>query len=241
MSELPHPPIVLISANAEWRALRAILPAAEPRESPLGQWFPWRLRPDPQTRDVIFFHGGWGKIAAAASTQYVVDCWQPPLLVNIGTCGGFAGAITPGEVVLVERALVYDIVEQMGDAEGAIAHYTTTLDLSWLSEPYPEPVHRGLLVSADRDLLVEDLPRLRERYGAVAGDWESGAVAYVASRNATRCLILRGVSDVVSDHPGAAGGEAYGNPQLFYERTEAIMRQLVSTLPAWLDLALPGS
>jgi adenosylhomocysteine nucleosidase len=190
------PIVVLISANAEWRAVRALLPESEPRESPLGQWFPWRLTQGEHPREVLFFHGGWGKIAAAASAQYAIDRWQPRLLVNLGTCGGFAGAITRGEIVLVERALVYDIVEQMDDAEGAIAHYTTTLDLSWLAQPYPHPVRRGLLVSADRDLLVEDLPLLRQRYGAVAGDWESGAIAYVAARNQTPCLILLGALPV---------------------------------------------
>jgi adenosylhomocysteine nucleosidase len=224
------PILVLISANAEWRAMRALLPEAQPRESPLGQWFPWSLARGDLRWDVLVFHGGWGKIAAAASAQYAIDRWQPRLLVNLGTCGGFAGDIQRGEIVLVERALVYDIVEQMGDAEGAIAHYTTPLDLSWLAEPYPQPVRRGLLVSADRDLLTEDLPMLRERYGAVAGDWESGAIAFVATRNQTRCLILRGVSDLV----GEAGGEAYGDPALFAQRTEGILRELLGALPAWL-------
>ncbi|HEX6123029.1 MAG TPA: hypothetical protein VFY89_07710 [Ktedonobacterales bacterium] len=226
---------VLISANAEWRAVRALLPAAEPRESPLGPWFPWPLTHGDHAWETLWFHGGWGKIAAAASTQYVIDRWHPRLVVNLGTCGGFAGQIAQGAIVLVERALVYDIVEQMGDAEGAIAHYTTPLDLSWLAEPYPQPVRRGLLVSADRDLLAEELPMLRARYGAVAGDWESGAIAYVAARNQTRCLILRGVSDLV----GVAGGEAYGDPALFATRTAAIMRALLGALPAWLARVRP--
>jgi adenosylhomocysteine nucleosidase len=227
------PPVILISANAEWRAVRALLPDAEPRESPLGQWFPRSVGAGTATRDVIFFHGGWGKIASAASTQYAIDRWAPALLVNLGTCGGFADEISVADIVLVERTLVYDIVEQMGDAEGALAHYTTTLDLSWLAEPYPQVVRRGLLVSADRDLLARDVPYLRERYGAVAGDWESGAIAYVAARNGVRCLILRGVSDLV----GADGGEAYGNIEVFQQRTESIMSELLSSLPKWLDRA----
>ena len=39
----------------------------------------------------------------------------------------------------------------------------------------------------------------------MALDWESGAIAWVAARNQTRCLILRGVTDLV----GEAGDEAY--------------------------------
>jgi adenosylhomocysteine nucleosidase len=83
-------------------------------------------------------------------------------------------------------------------------------------------------------LLAEDIPSLKLHYGAVAGDWESGAIAFVAARNQTRCLILRGVTDLV----GASGGEAYGNIQLFKDATGQIMRRLVESLPGWLERQL---
>ena len=181
------------------------------------------------------FHGGWGKIAAAASAQYVLDRWAPQLLVNLGTCGGFQGDIEKGEIILVERTLVYDIVEQMVDPQAAIAHYATDIDLSWLGQDYPQTVRRTLLVSGDRDLVMDDIPRLKAEYGAVAGDWESGAIAWVAARNNTRCLILRGVTDLV----GAGGGEAYdGNVQVFVEGAARILKRLVDALPAWIARAI---
>lgn len=214
--------VVIISANAEWRATRDLLPASVVQSTPVGEWF--------EHDDVRFFHGGWGKISAAASAQYVLDQFNPDLLVNIGTCGGFAGSIETGTVILAERTIVYDILEQMGDGAEAIAHYTTELDLSWLKQPYPHPVRRGLLVSADRDIVVEDIPHLVAQYGAVAADWESGAIAWVAQKNNVRCLILRGVTDLV----GGQGGEAYGNIALFRERTKAVMKGLLEQLPAWL-------
>jgi adenosylhomocysteine nucleosidase len=223
--------VVLISANIEWQALRSILTDVEIQQSPYGEWFTTALQPG---MPLFFFHGGWGKIAAAGSTQYVIDRWKPTLLVNLGTCGGFAGEVERGEILLVERTLVYDIVEQMGDFDEHIAHYTTTIDLSWLQEPYPQPVRRSLLVSGDRDLLVEDVPMLKERYQAVAGDWESGAIAFVAARNSTRLLILRGVSDLVSP----AGSEAYGNLQYFSDATREIFNRLLAVLPLWVDQAL---
>ncbi len=236
MDELIAPRIaVLISANLEWRALHQVIPEAEDQPSPLGSWFLRPMKIGGKTEPVLFFHGGWGKIAAAASTQYVIDRWAPCLLVNLGTCGGFEGEIERGTVILVERTLVYDIIEQMGDFDEHIAHYTTDLDLSWLSGPYPQPVQRGLLVSADRDLVVEEIPNLKTRYGAVAGDWESGAIAFVAARNHTRCLILRGVTDLV----GASGGEAYeGNIRVFEENAARILALLVSHLPEWVERGL---
>ena len=218
--------LVLISANSEWRAVKEILAPTEVRATRLGEYFDFV--PDTGTR---FFHGGWGKISAAATAQYVIDHWQPDLLVNLGTCGGFAGCITRGTIILVTKTIVYDIIEQMSDPDEAISYYSSELDLSWLQEPYPHPVQRGLLVSADRDIVVTDIPGLIEKYAAVAADWESGAIAWVAKRNGVRCLILRGVTDLVSH----AGGEAYGNIGIFHENTKKVMRGLIEQLPDWIN------
>jgi adenosylhomocysteine nucleosidase len=228
--------VVLISANAEWRVVKELYPVLEIQTSPYGEFANLIL----DIRPLTLFHGGWGKISAAATTQYVIDHFKPDLLINLGTCGGFAGRIETGTIILVERTLVYDIIEQMGDGAEAIEHYSTDIDLSWLDRGswtedgvvhgLPSTVH-GLLVSADRDILAEDIPMLIEKYDAVAADWESGAIAWVAQKNNARTLILRGVTDLV----GGDGGEAYGNIELFHERTKTVMRELFRQLPEWLN------
>lgn len=218
--------VVLICADAEWSAVREFFPDSVPQTSPFGEYTCTKI----ETWSVTFFHGGWGKIAAAAAAQYIVDHFHPDPLINLGTCGGFRGRIEQGTVILVERTIVYDILEQMGDPQAAVAHYTTRLDLSWLPRIPPIPVLRGLLISADRDLLAEDLPMLIEKYSAVAADWESGAIAWVARKNDVRLLMLRGVTDLVDGE----GGEAYGDYELFSRRTREIMRRLIASLPKWL-------
>jgi len=214
--------IVLISANSEWRAVKEMLSPSQVQSTPLGETF--------GVPHLTYFHGGWGKVSAAATTQYVIDHFKPDLLVNLGTCGGFEGCIARNTIILVTKTIIYDIIEQMSDPQDAVAHYTIELDLSWLPDPLPHPVQRGLLVSADRDIVAEDIPILVQKYGAVAADWESGAIAWVAKKNNVKCLILRGVTDLVSP----SGGEAYGNIELFHENTRIIMRKLIHQLPAWL-------
>ena len=216
---------VLISAIAEWNAVRPLFPNAKLRRFPFGECFDILI----QDEHISFFHSGWGKIASTGSMQYVIDKYAPDLIVNLGTCGGFEGAVEQGDIILVEKTYVYDIVELMGDLD-IVSYYASSLDLSWLVEPYPFPVRRGLIASADSDLPPGKIPFLKS-LGAIAADWESAALAWVAGRNNARLLILRGVSDMVSE----TGGEAYNNIEMFNERAKGIMGQLVEQLPEWLN------
>jgi adenosylhomocysteine nucleosidase len=225
------PFVVLVCAEVEWRAVRGRYESAVAGASPFGSWLAAAVADGPRTHSVVFLHTGVGKIRATAAAQYAVGRWQPPLLVNLGTCGGFGGVIERGEVVLVDRAVVYDMVDRTAEREAVLDGCDTRLDLSWLGAPHPAPVRVGPMLSADRDLLPADMPRLRSSYGAVAADWESAAIAYVAHANRVPALILRGVSDLV----GPDGGEAYGDPAVFLAGAARVMEELLGQLPLWLS------
>ena len=220
-----HPrTVAIISANAEWKIVKKLFPAARPVPQPYGEYFRY-------DRDTLILQGGWGKISAAASTQYVIDRWNPENIINLGTCGGIAGRIDRYQVLAVNKTIVYDIVEQMGDADEAVRFYSTDLDLGWAGDPLPGGAIAGTLLSADRDLIARDIPALVSKYGATAVDWESGAIAWTAKRNGKRVLILRGVSDMVSPEHG---GEAYGGTGEFEHGTGHVMKSLFDALPKWL-------
>lgn len=217
--------VVLISATAEWEGVKPLFPDAAVMQSPFGDAMHvvldrWHL---------TLFHSGWGKISSAAMMQYVIGNEAPDLIVNLGTCGGFEGVVSRGDVILVEKTFVYDIVELMGDLDIS-TYYASTLDLSWLAEPYPHSVRRGILASADSDLPPSKIAFLKA-HGAIAADWESAALAWVARKNNARLLILRAVSDMVSED----GGEAYDNIEIFNQRAKEIMKRLFEQLPDWLN------
>jgi adenosylhomocysteine nucleosidase len=214
---------IIISANMEWKEVKKIFPNEYFSSSPWGEYFFKEI----EKEKVLFFHEGWGKVAAAGATQYVIDQFHPAILINLGTCGGFEGEVKQGDVILADRTIIYDIVEAMGDSKEAIADYATEIDLSWLGGSFPVTAKRSVLVSADRDLRPEEIDFLRKEYHAMAGDWESGAIAYTARRNHKKVIILRGVTDIV----GKKTGEAYGNVNLFAERTEGVMKHLFGELP----------
>ena len=91
---------------------------------------------------------------------------------------------------------------------------------------------RAVMLSADRDIVPQDIAELTRRYDARILDWESGSIARVCKLNRVPCLIARGVSDVVD----ASEGEAYGGKMaVFVAGTEAVMPKLLASLPAWVS------
>ena len=130
---------------------------------------------------------------------------------------------------MVTKTVVYDIYERSGGHGEQVAKYMTELDLSWLGKPYPMNPLPATMATGDQDLDPQKIPYLWEKYGAVAADWESGAIAYVCHKNRTKCLIVRGVSDVVDP----AGGKA-SNDEDIIEGTRKVMKKLIHSLPEWV-------
>lgn len=217
--------VIIISAIAEWIAVKPLFPDIQISHFPFGEFFEVTIN----EQRVTFFHCGWGKIASAGAIQYLIDHASPDVIINLGTCGGFEGSVQQGDIILVDKTYVYDIIELMGDLD-ITNYYASSLDLSWLAEPYPHPVRRGMIASADSDLPPDKISFLKGK-DAIAADWESAALAWVARKNNARLLILRGVSDMVS----ADGGEAYNNIEVFNERAKGIMERLIWQLPDWLN------
>ena len=218
----------MVAAQSEWQAV--IIHFNEPsiKQSPFGEFFSTSVA----AHHCVFLQGGWGKVSAAAATQYAIDHWQPQLILNLGTCGGFEGRNKVGEIVLADETIIYDIHERMGDPEAARRFYASHIDLSSLRQPLPNNIRVGLIASADEDIDPALVQHLVGHHQAIAADWESGAIAWVAQRNRTRVLILRVVSDLV----GSQTGELYGEGD-FNSRSLEVMPPLLAALPDWLERA----
>ncbi len=223
---------VVISANAEWTPVKALLEPVGIERSPYGEFFTHAIAGEP----VLFHHGGWGKIDAAASAEYIIGQWRPRLLINLGSCGGIEGRIERLERLIVTRTVVYDIHEAIGDSSTAIADYSTDIDLGWLGDEFPLRHRRAAMYSGDRDLIASGVAALTRRFAdVVAADWESASIARVAARRGTRVLILRAASDLVSEQHG----EATGNQPLFHNNAANSMRLLLDDLREIVPYVLP--
>lgn len=223
---MPGRIVVVISAGTEWRCVKDLVKPATLDRTPFGESFEHAI----EGARVTFCHGGWGKIDAAASAQFIISTMQPALLINLGTCGGIRGRAAKGDLFLIERTIVYDILERMTDPDAALRHYTTDLDYAWLKDAVPGGLQRATILSADRDGRPEDVAELVQKHDARIVDWESGAIARVCKLNRVPCVIVRGVTDLVD----SSGSEADGNLSTYREGTQAVMPKLLETLPFWI-------
>jgi adenosylhomocysteine nucleosidase len=220
----PAPVVTIVPAAAEWDAVLEYYGVKQVHLRPY-EYFARNIEAKQATAQAIFLHSGCGKVPAAAATQYAIDTWHPSLVINIGTCGGLDSALKVGDLILAERTVIYDICERSGGQEEMIERFTTDLpDCTAM----PACVKRGTLVTGDQDADPARIQCLRLQYGAIAADWESGAVAYVACKcNGIQCRILRVVSDMVTS------GDI-GNNQVFAERIEQYLPVLLEKLPDFM-------
>jgi adenosylhomocysteine nucleosidase len=217
----PHV-VIVISANAEWQAVTNHV-ALQIEHSPYGDFALHTLGGE----SVVLLHGGYGKVSAAGSAQYAIDRWHPRVLINLGTAGGFASDVHVGDVVLVTKTTIYDIYEAMGDAAETIADYASPIDTSRWPARLANRVHRGPIVSGDRDLIPSEVAKLHITYQASVGDWESGAIAFVARKNHVPVIILRAVTDVLdADHPSPTTGDLAA----WQRETDVVMQTLIALI-----------
>lgn len=122
--------------------------------------------------------------------------------------------------------MIYDLIEQMGDPDAGITDYRTRLDTSRWPARLRGRVVVGPIVSADRDLIPAELAELAGKYHASVGDWESGAIAWVATRDRVPVVILRGVTDLVD----AQGDATYGDLHAWERESAVVMAALYDLL-----------
>ncbi len=224
--------LIAIASTTEWEALCKIWDVREISTFVYGEVFSRYYENASGRVRVFYVRVGWGKISSAAATQFAIDNWKPDWLLNIGTCGGIGGRVKVGEIILATRTEIYDLHVEIGDAEAERNFYAVDLDTKWALRP-PYEIRKGVIVSGDSDLRIDHLAMLVKDYDALGADWESGAIAFVATRNQVPCGILRFVSDLVHERHGESYGE---NQHLFTIRIYEGMELFSESISGWIAM-----
>ncbi|MDR1806087.1 MAG: 5'-methylthioadenosine/adenosylhomocysteine nucleosidase [Clostridium sp.] len=159
-------------------------------------------------RQVVMAVCGVGKVNAAVCAQTMCLEFKPELIINTGVAGALASGLAVGDVVVASCAVQHDMdTSAIGDPLGTLS----VADKSLIRLPCDESIADALLsfayelgantrlgVVASGDQFIHSPERkdfLISEFGAVCCEMEGGAIAHVCALNATKCAIVRVMSD----------------------------------------------
>ncbi len=184
--------------------------------------------------ELCVLNSGAGEIAAAAATQLLIDRFEAELIVNFGVVGGLTEEMAQTKTCLVERVVHYDFDTSAYD------HCLPGQYMGYPDEylrPTPALVERAAAIcpelkrvtcaSADKFIEGKEAKSaLHERWGADICEMESAAVVLTCDRAGIPCLLIKTVSDGLTQ-----GGEDFGTAlahtsALCLEVADRIIREL---------------
>ena len=161
----------------------------------------WKLSLD---REVFLVLSGVGEIAAAISTQYLIDVFHVDVMINYGVVGGLIN-YEPKKPFLVNGVVHYDF-DMTFDTDLKVGQYPNTyktvIEIKRNAFFAGQLENLDKLICASGDKIVpggEPKKRLRREFGADVCDMESAGFVITCNRNRMPCAIIKAISDGVDE------------------------------------------
>jgi 5''-methylthioadenosine/S-adenosylhomocysteine nucleosidase len=158
-------------------------------------------------KQVVVVTCGIGKVNAAVCTQILVDDFNVDRIINVGVAGGVAEHIYPGDVVIADTLVQYDMdTTAFGDKLGQIPRLDTydfkcDPTLINIAKESIEGVteHKnyiGRVVTGDQFIASHEKAKwLYSEFNAFACEMEGGSIAQVSYLNSIPFVVIRSISD----------------------------------------------
>lgn len=150
---------------------------------------------------------GIGKVNAAVCTQILIDDFNVDLVINVGVAGGLGLNIKPGDIVIAENLVQYDMnTSYFGDRVGQIPRLETfdfKCDTNLVekaktacSNIQGHEFFIGRIATGDEFLHEkEKITWVNKEFGALACEMEGGSIAQVCYLNNIPFVVIRSISD----------------------------------------------
>ncbi|MBF0205723.1 MAG: 5'-methylthioadenosine/S-adenosylhomocysteine nucleosidase [Oligoflexia bacterium] len=166
------------------------------------------LRSEKLMLRLVISVSGMGKVLAAATTQQLIDCYTPNLLLHIGSAGAIDD--TPiGCMVLAEKIIEHDYYSHPAPKPNfappshllQMCHTMT----SNATTSIKNAILTGTILSGTENIFsTQRRDELRQEFSTMksplAVDWESSAVAQICSLTKTPYLVLRAITDTAASN-----------------------------------------
>ena len=158
-------------------------------------------------QEVVAVVCGIGKVNAAICTQILISEYKVDKVINVGVAGGIGMEILPGNVVIADSLVQYDMdTTAFGDPMGQIPRLDTfdfkcDKELVELCEKACKEnkeikSFKGRIVTGDQFVAsVEKVKWLEKEFGAAACEMEGGSIAHVCYLNNIPFVVIRSISD----------------------------------------------
>ncbi|NGZ65549.1 5'-methylthioadenosine/S-adenosylhomocysteine nucleosidase [Vibrio aestuarianus subsp. cardii] len=158
--------------------------------------------------DVVLLQSGIGKVAAAIGTTILLEEYQPDVVINTGSAGGFDASLTMGDVVISSEVRHHDAdvtafgyeMGQMAGQPAAFKADETLMNITEKALTQMEDKHavRGLICTGDAFVYTAERQAfIRQHFPSViAVEMEASAVAQTCHQFNVPFVVVRAISDV---------------------------------------------
>jgi adenosylhomocysteine nucleosidase len=176
--------------------------------------------------DVILLKSGIGKVNAAMSTSILLEKYNPDLIINTGSAGGFNPNLNVGDIVISTEVCHHDVdVTAFGYEYGQVPQlppaFVADEGLILTAEKAAEEIAgiqtvKGLIATGDSfmsDPKKVDFVRTKFQ-NLQAVEMEAAAIAQVAFQFKTPFVIIRSLSDIAGKESNISFDQFLGKAAL---------------------------
>ncbi len=133
-------------------------------------------------KNIMFFKIGVGKTESSASTQWIIDKFNPKKIIVVGTCASTSNKFKLFDIVFPNETCEYDLSYEN------IGYYGTDIEIK-------DNVKTGCIGTSDIPLTNKDDSLKLKKENIDFVDMESAPIAKVSELNNINYLIIKGISD----------------------------------------------
>lgn len=158
-------------------------------------------------KEVVLLKSGIGKVNAAMATTILMERFNPNVVINTGSAGGFSTNLSVGDIVISDEVVHHDVDATAFNYEyGQVPRLPATFkaDASLIEETKQVMdeldlnYEIGLVATGDSFMSDEEkIERVKEIFpNILAAEMEGAAIAQVCYQYSIPFIVIRAISDV---------------------------------------------
>ncbi len=146
-------------------------------------------------KEIVLIITGIGKVSAALSTQFIIDKYNPNVLINFGSVGAVNSNIKIGDYYIVDKCAQFDF--DVREIDPVPLGYIQDYDKVFFENYCPNLTYnKTTLGTSDKFTSKKEVIDEVINMGCDIRDMEGASIAQVCTSNQVNLIILKGVTDV---------------------------------------------